>query len=72
MILDHEVCSVLQGLYSGPHSQNSPTLINCSNMFLYLGFIPLCEVCVFAHLAQIHDCERNMQHSGMKGSLSSR
>jgi len=55
MILDHEVCTLLQGLYSGHHSQNSPALINCSNMFLYFGFVPLCEVCVFAHLLLLHN-----------------
>lgn len=71
MILDHKVCTVLQGLYSGPHSRNSPALINYSNMFLYLGFIPLCEVCVFAHLALINECQRSMQHGSIKGSLSS-
>ena len=29
MILEHKVCTLLQGLYSGPHSRNSPALINC-------------------------------------------
>lgn len=71
MILDHEVFTLLQGLYSGPHSRNSPALINGSNMFLYLGFIPLCEVCVFAHLALINECLRSMQQGSIKGSLSS-
>jgi hypothetical protein len=71
MFLDHEVCTLLQGLYSGPHSRNPPALIDCSNMFVYLWFIPLCEVCVFAHIAQIHECQRSMQHSGIKDSLNS-
>jgi len=71
MILGNEVCTLLQGIYSGSHSRNSPALINYSNMFLYLGFIPLCEVCVFAHLALINECQRSMQHGGIKVSLSS-
>ena len=71
MFLDLEVRTLLQGLYSGPNSRNSCTLFNCSNMFLYLGFIPFCEVCVFAHIVQIRECQRSMQHSDIKASLSS-